>query len=185
MPTINSPCTNASVSPEQLHAQFHYGRDRALEILNATYLIPNATARDLLARVKRQCTSCSFKGNRPPNPPTTPITSMHFGERILVDLKQLLRGFMIVVICHWSNYCWLGHLENKGAAGVAEFLETVFRYIDTVRGGWLDTHKESKAEAKGGVSFPVNRGEVKTQMQDEIFNFSLAEDLSGDTMLKV
>lgn len=99
-----------------------------MQKLNADYLIPNKYAKDVLADVKKQCETCIFKYTTPKHPPDTPIISMAFGERVLVDLK-CLKGSrqMIVAVCHWSNYCWLGYLPDKTAAGVSQFLkETVF-----------------------------------------------------------
>lgn len=150
----------------QLHCRYHYGRDRTLEMLNEIYYVPNKAVREKFARVKDQCHSCSFKGGRPSPPPTTPITSMDFGERILVDLKALRdRHYMIVAICHWSNYCWLGYLENKGSEGVADFLGEVFDNVQAVRKSWPSTHEESKKTTKGAVSYPVNEGEVRTHVE--------------------
>ena len=59
---------------------------------------------------------------------------------------------MVVSICHWwSNYCWLGHLKDKEAAGVRDFLEKeVFEDIDKIRNSWADTILESNANAQGG-----------------------------------
>lgn len=104
-PGMKSPCMPARDLLKQLHEHFLFGRDRASEMLNELYIIPSPTRTALLSQVKEQCHSSFFKGNKPPNPPTTPITSMDFGERILVDLKTLTKGFMIVTICHWSKFC--------------------------------------------------------------------------------
>ncbi|CAM9359327.1 unnamed protein product [Sphacelaria rigidula] len=65
----------------QMHGQSHCGRDRALERLNAEYMIPNDAAKDVLARVKRRCKSCRSRTYTPKNPPvTTPITSVEVGR---------------------------------------------------------------------------------------------------------
>lgn len=71
---------------------------------------------------------------------------MDFGERILVDLKQLPRGgYMIVAICHWSSYCWLKRLATEHVEGVASFLEEeVFHNIKEIRASWGGGCKESE-----------------------------------------
>lgn len=109
---------------------------------------------------------------------------MDFGERILMDLKQLEKGYMIVVIDHWSNYCWLSYLPDKKASGVEDFLtNTVFPDIDAIRASWKDTHEESKRIAKGGVSYPVNRGEVKVEADNDDIQVSVMFD--DDAYLQV
>lgn len=169
----------------QTHRNFHYGRDRALNEMNERYGIPNYIAKDLLARVKEQCHSCLSKAAFPRNPPTTPITSTDFGERILVDLKKLQQGYMIVSICHWSNYCWLGYLKEKSAVGVRDFLDKrVFEEIDKIRASWAEAHEEWKKSTKGRVSFPVNPGEVKTNVSDPIVKISVFHNID-DTLQQV
>lgn len=139
-----------------MHERYHYGRDRLLDKLNAKFCIPNGKAREIIARVSDQCPACLSKQQLPANPPTTPIISMDFGERILVDLKKLHTSFIIVAVDHWSNYAWLGYLDNKEAEGVAQFLDSVFEDIANIRASWKLAREEAASNRKGGLSFPVN-----------------------------
>ena len=168
----------SSLSFHKLHARFHYGRDRALNELNRTYTLNNVYARELLSRIKEQCPSCHRRLDMPKNPPDTPITSMDFGERILVDLKQLPRGgYMIVAICHWSSYCWLGLIATKHADGVAKFLdEVVFADVKRIRAGWKKAREESEETRQGGVSFPRNPEEPQADTTASFFTISVNQD---------
>ena len=76
------PFTLCSSGAAQTHKSFHYGRDRALQKVNERYMIPSYIATDLMTRVKAQCESCLTKTAFPRNPPSTPISSTDFGERI-------------------------------------------------------------------------------------------------------
>ena len=130
-----------------------------MDILNDKFGIPNWKATQIHERISGQCESCQFKKQLPKNPPTTPIISLNFGERILVDLKQLHTGYMIVAVDHWSNYCWLGYLDTKEADGVASFLtNTVFKEVEATRKSWKAAAEEADADRTGNKSFPVNSG---------------------------
>lgn len=133
--------------------------------INAKFCIPNYLLTDILGRVKAQCNSCHERESMPPNPTATPIISLEFGERILVDLKQLQgrAGYIVVAICHWSNYCWLEYLRDKTADGVADFLTNkVFPDVERLRKSWRGAYEESKKSAKATRSYPVNEGELET-----------------------
>lgn len=176
--TLSVPLARSFSLIFKMHHRFHYGRDRALYELNRLYRVNRAYAEGLLARIKEQCVWCHRRVDWPKNPPDTPITSMDFGERILVDLKQLSRAsyYLVVAICHWSSHCWLGLLASKHAEGVAKFLEgIVFEDVRRIRAGWKGALEEAKRTRKGGVSFPVNPEKVKTDATGSIFTVSVSQ----------
>lgn len=99
----------------------------------------------------------------PPNPTATPIISLEFGERILVDLKQLQgrAGYIVVAICHWSNYCWLEYLRDKTADGVADFLTNkVFPDVERLRKSWRGGVRRIKEKRQSNTELPGQRGRV-------------------------
>lgn len=172
----------------QVHERFHFGRDRALKKLNVEYLIPNKTAVRLLARVKVQCESCRLKTTMPKRFPNTPDMSMTFAERILVDLKPLGKmGYMIVAVCHWSKYYWLGYLHDKRAKGVAEFLSNaVVKEIEEVRSRRSATREEAKLYRNGREIFPVpDDHAMVTETDDTTVNISLSEKHGVPSYLEV
>ncbi|CAN0472760.1 unnamed protein product, partial [Ectocarpus sp. 12 AP-2014] len=157
----------------QIHQEFHGGRERARQMANLRYIIPRPILDDFLKRARASCHECVHKNQFPKKPPDTPIISSSFGERILVDLKTLPKyGYMIVAVCHWSGYCWLGHLATKAGDGVAKFLgEVVFPDIDQIRDSWKTTHEESQAARIGGLSFPNPYSDlVDTGVGDAVTN---------------
>ncbi|CAN0287514.1 unnamed protein product, partial [Ectocarpus fasciculatus] len=79
-----------------------------------------------------------------------------FGVRILVGLKTLERGHMIVAVCPWSGYCWLGRLEQKDADAMATFLrDVVLREVEDIKGGWTPTREDLKRPDGGEVSIGI------------------------------
>lgn len=137
------------------------------------YIIPRPILDDFLKRARASCHECVHKKEFPKKPLDTPIISSSFGERILVDLKTLPKyGYMIVAVCHWSDYCCLGHLATKAGDGVAKFLgEVVFPDIDQIRDSWKTTHEESQAARIGGLSFPNPYSDlVDTGVSDAVTN---------------
>lgn len=85
--------------------------------------------------------------------PGTPILSSRFGERVLMDLKKLgTLGYCLVVVDHFTSYCWLGFLESKRAAGVAKFfVEAVAPDIKRIKEQRIEATKEAAAERADGV----------------------------------
>lgn len=129
--------------------------------------------------MKEQCEPCHLKLDFPKKPPDTPITSMEFGERILIDLKELPRrqGYLAVAVDHWSSYCWLMYLKTKHADGVAKFLESVvFRDIKLIREGWRKSREEAQTARRGGTSYPVNPEAAKTDTTGALFTVSVFEE---------
>lgn len=170
----------------QLHSTFHFGRDRALEKLNATYLVHNESAESLLTRAKAQCPVCCHNKAMPPNPPHTPIISADFGERILIDLKNLgVMGYIVVAICHWSNWCRLGHILSKTADEVTDFLLTVFAEVEEIRGNWKAAQAKAAAERDGGgPSRPVNKSELDSIRSDRTTIISLRDERENELKVK-
>ncbi|CAM9416055.1 unnamed protein product, partial [Ectocarpus fasciculatus] len=110
------------------------------------------------------------------NPPHTPILSGDFGERVLVDLKDLgVMGYMIVAICHWSNYCWLGHLDSKHADGVAVFLTEVFEEIREIRESWKTARMDAAKSSTGGQSRPVNKSALDSPPAEDVTQVYVAD----------
>lgn len=128
-----------------MHARHHYAINRALAELNTTYRINNAKAIVLLQRVASQCTACAA-GKKVPKPiGRCPIISERFGERVGMDLKMLgTRGYMLTVVDHFTNYCWLGHVPTKFANGIVRFFcDKVLPDMNELIADWKAVGKET------------------------------------------
>lgn len=124
-----------------------------IALMNSRYEIHNQVLSDTCRRVAKECPLCMSRLPFPKEVPGTPILSSRFAERILTDLKKLgTLGYMLVVVCHFSTYCWLGFLSDKKAAGVANFLlDTVIPDIKDINTRRVMATREAAASVSQDV----------------------------------
>lgn len=119
-----------------------------------------------MATIKAQCALCEEKISAPKNPPHTPIMSAAFGERILLDLKEIRpRGFILVVVDHYTGWCWCKFLPSKYADGVAAFLKVVLEEVEAMRQSWPQAHREASTDKR---NFPRSR---PANQEDEVLAY--------------
>lgn len=100
----------------------HYGLGRQLAAVNDKYRINNDRFKIVLMRVAEQCDVCNAGKSIPKALPRFPIASSRFGERVGMDLKQLLDiEYCLTVVDHFTNLTWLGCVPTKHQEGIIDF----------------------------------------------------------------
>ena len=88
----------------------------------------------------RDCYECTRANRSTTVVPVKPIVSLGVGERLVGDLTQMPwtdsetnAKYILLVVDHFSKYCWGCALESKSAPAVAQFFNDVLNEISNLR----------------------------------------------------
>ena len=136
---------------KRLHHLNHDGRDRMLQYIREDVIIHDIVKK--IVDFGRRCVSCSAVNKGNTVVPMKPIISFAPGERIVGDLKQMPLPskdflYVLVIVDHFTKYCWLFPLATKHAKQIAEHFKSVLDDLIQLRHQPKIIHTDNGREFK-------------------------------------
>ena len=131
---------------------------------------PRSTMEEFVRELLLECSSCKvFVGNVDARVSTEFITSLHPGDKMILDLKRMWESlgflFFIVLVDHFSGFLWALALASKGAQETVAACALVDKFIETAKHPVVFMNGSSEPLTEG---WPINS--VQTDRGSEFVN---------------